>query len=603
MNEHLTSYLSYYCDLKEPQYAVMIDGPWGSGKTFLIRDFLNRRFDDNNKYLFVSLYGINSVEEIEQELFRQMHPVLGSKSARLIGRVSRSMLKGVLKIDLSNDASLDVKGELPELKIFGTKPNSDRVLIFDDVERCLLEPAKLLGYINGFVEQGRFNVILLSNEREIHKSDKSYSHTREKLIGKTFKLDIDTDAAVDSFFGLVEDSTAKSVLREHKETITEIQKQSAYGNLRTLRFAILESSRILQSFPRKILDNKLFVRSFLKYFLASFIELRTGNITEEQVANFLEGFLLKDDDYVSSLRKKYPILNKYSPLLSMEEWTPLLVKGAVNTEELEVAILNSSYFLDETRPNWVALWHYRDLEDADFKSRLGVELSQWDKSNSYTDIGIVLQLSAMFLSFSNQGLLKRSSSTVLNQSKRIIRELNQKNLLPSPDHFGRRDTNSYQGLGFYRHDNPRFKEVLDYLREQAIAQRQAALPKEAAQLLKLLKDDPLEFCQAINLTNSEKNKYYNIAILHYISPIDFAKVLISAKNKDKDLLGESLEKRYEFNNFLAVLKPERDWLVELRTRLLTYINNKPTSVSTTNLKRIVTCAIEPAIEKLESQEG
>lgn len=603
MNEHLTSYLSYYCDLKEPQYAVMIDGPWGSGKTFLIRDFLNRRFDDNNKYLFVSLYGINSVEEIEQELFRQMHPVLGSKSARLIGRVSRSMLKGVLKIDLSNDASLDVKGELPELKIFGTKPNSDRVLIFDDVERCLLEPAKLLGYINGFVEQGRFNVILLSNEREIHKSDKSYSHTREKLIGKTFKLDIDTDAAVDSFFGLVEDSTAKSVLREHKETITEIQKQSAYGNLRTLRFAILESSRILQSFPRKILDNKLFVRSFLKYFLASFIELRTGNITEEQVANFLEGFLLKDDDYVSSLRKKYPILNKYSPLLSMEEWTPLLVKGAVNTEELEVAILNSSYFLDETRPNWVALWHYRDLEDADFKSRLGVELSQWDKSNSYTDIGIVLQLSAMFLSLSNQGLLKRSSSTVLNQSKRIIRELNQKNLLPSPDHFGRRDTNSYQGLGFYRHDNPRFKEVLDYLREQAIAQRQAALPKEAAQLLKLLKDDPLEFCQAINLTNSEKNKYYNIAILHYISPIDFAKVLISAKNKDKDLLGESLEKRYEFNNFLAVLKPERDWLVELRTRLLTYINNKPTSVSTTNLKRIVTCAIEPAIEKLESQEG
>ena len=41
-NEELTSYLNYLVDLeKPPNFAVMIDGEWGSGKTWFVRKLMN----------------------------------------------------------------------------------------------------------------------------------------------------------------------------------------------------------------------------------------------------------------------------------------------------------------------------------------------------------------------------------------------------------------------------------------------------------------------------------------------------------------------------------------------------------------------------------
>ncbi|HFS3124102.1 TPA: P-loop NTPase fold protein, partial [Escherichia coli] len=40
-NEELTSYLNYLVDLeKSPNFAVMIDGEWGSGKTWFVRKLM-----------------------------------------------------------------------------------------------------------------------------------------------------------------------------------------------------------------------------------------------------------------------------------------------------------------------------------------------------------------------------------------------------------------------------------------------------------------------------------------------------------------------------------------------------------------------------------
>jgi Cdc6-like AAA superfamily ATPase len=40
-NRHIKEYLAYYIALPHsPHYAVMITGPWGIGKTFLIKKLL-----------------------------------------------------------------------------------------------------------------------------------------------------------------------------------------------------------------------------------------------------------------------------------------------------------------------------------------------------------------------------------------------------------------------------------------------------------------------------------------------------------------------------------------------------------------------------------
>ena len=37
---HLESYLEYYLSLESPGFAVLVKGPWGTGKTFQVKKFI-----------------------------------------------------------------------------------------------------------------------------------------------------------------------------------------------------------------------------------------------------------------------------------------------------------------------------------------------------------------------------------------------------------------------------------------------------------------------------------------------------------------------------------------------------------------------------------
>ena len=44
-NAHIHEYLSYYLALRHPpHYAVLLNGPWGVGKTFLMKKYLADHF-------------------------------------------------------------------------------------------------------------------------------------------------------------------------------------------------------------------------------------------------------------------------------------------------------------------------------------------------------------------------------------------------------------------------------------------------------------------------------------------------------------------------------------------------------------------------------
>lgn len=82
-NMHTKEYINYYLSLTtEPQYAIMPKGAWGSGKTWFVERVLEeyKQAHTEFKFLKVSLYGINSIEQIEDEFYRQLHPVLSNKA-------------------------------------------------------------------------------------------------------------------------------------------------------------------------------------------------------------------------------------------------------------------------------------------------------------------------------------------------------------------------------------------------------------------------------------------------------------------------------------------------------------------------------------------
>ena len=104
MNKHIEENLNHYITLENPEYAVLLSGKWGSGKTYFIdrfvEDFLKQyttgKKENKTKFIKISLFGLSKVTQIDEVIFQKLHPVLGHKYAKMTG----SMLKSALKLGL-----------------------------------------------------------------------------------------------------------------------------------------------------------------------------------------------------------------------------------------------------------------------------------------------------------------------------------------------------------------------------------------------------------------------------------------------------------------------------------------------------------------------
>lgn len=93
-NKNINDFLDYYFSFaQEPEYAVLIKGPWGSGKSWFVQKALERLKQNGGKYLYVSLYGMISFDDIENSFFEQMHPILSSKGMKLTAKIAKGLLK------------------------------------------------------------------------------------------------------------------------------------------------------------------------------------------------------------------------------------------------------------------------------------------------------------------------------------------------------------------------------------------------------------------------------------------------------------------------------------------------------------------------------
>lgn len=60
---------------KDSNFAVALTGDWGIGKTEFWKDFLNKNSEvfNGNKYAYVSLFGIDSLESLKLAIATEVH--------------------------------------------------------------------------------------------------------------------------------------------------------------------------------------------------------------------------------------------------------------------------------------------------------------------------------------------------------------------------------------------------------------------------------------------------------------------------------------------------------------------------------------------------
>lgn len=52
--------------------CILINGAWGIGKTY----FLRNKYLSNKEHIYISLFGLNSIEEVKVEIYSKLNKVL-----------------------------------------------------------------------------------------------------------------------------------------------------------------------------------------------------------------------------------------------------------------------------------------------------------------------------------------------------------------------------------------------------------------------------------------------------------------------------------------------------------------------------------------------
>ncbi|TVM18012.1 hypothetical protein DPQ33_07860 [Oceanidesulfovibrio indonesiensis] len=341
-NQHIENYLRYYVNPKtKPEHAVLITGEWGSGKTWFINKFVEQIITENEsfKVFQVSLYGLNSLDDIASEYFRQAHPILSSRGM-IVGRaLGKAFAKGFLKLDLDGDQREDAQIKLGDLDGVVSKRdvNADKhLLVFDDVERCSIDIVELLGYINHFVEVQGYKAILLANEEKLeerwgesqNRTHGTFENIKEKLIGKTFCVSPDSTAAINAFVDEIAHKKAQSICKDAFKKVVRIYEEAGYLNLRSIKRALWNFEAVIRSLSDTALANDDFNSHFLLLYLIYSIELQNGLSVEHLDGSFLMECAFKGDtneDSKADLLKKYQAtIDATSPLLSLKVWENLI---------------------------------------------------------------------------------------------------------------------------------------------------------------------------------------------------------------------------------------------------------------------------------------
>lgn len=290
MNENIVNFLNGYMMNPDPQYAVLLKGKWGCGKTHFINHWIDtyQKQDAEDKVLepvYVSLYGLSETKQITTAINRVLYPILYGKAAKAGKTFLKFMSAIVLKCDVdwnkdgNSDFSMDLG--LDALSIFKSEDEQMKrgnLLIFDDLERCDIPMKKLLGYLNFFVEQCNCHLIVIGDEDKIAEGEnkKIFGEFKEKTIGREFEIATDIHSALDAF---VNQTPKNDFVVGHQEQIEKFFAMTECDNLRILRQALWDFSRFEESMTDFLGDKRYedIMIHVLGTYIISYCEYRGKN--------------------------------------------------------------------------------------------------------------------------------------------------------------------------------------------------------------------------------------------------------------------------------------------------------------------------------------
>lgn len=318
-------------------YAIMINGEWGSGKTHFWNNKIKKKIEsmqlNGKRYttIYMSLYGISNLEEISKKIFIETTQLMDKNLRKFMASSGQTSIPEYAKtgLDMANLFGVTKNGDRVDYSDFFS--TDDKVLCFDDLERANVDVIDILGYINNFVEHDHIKTIIICNEKELstkfkssnlemktfiatylldkenelNKKDKpmvekiqekmehvfdkanDYERIKEKLIGETFEYAPQFEYIINGILMRYENNqNLIRFLRENTGLIISTFHRSGTRNLRILKHAINDFEKIydmvMKAYPN---TSHRVMQTMLIFTIAVSFEIKTGKIIKEKFVN------------------------------------------------------------------------------------------------------------------------------------------------------------------------------------------------------------------------------------------------------------------------------------------------------------------------------
>ena len=319
-------------------YAVMLNGEWGSGKTYFwdhkIRPKIETMHINGKQYttIYMSLYGISNLEEISKKIFIETTQLMDKNLKKFMNSHNQVTIPEYAKtgLDMANFFGVTQNGDkLNYADFFST---DDKVLCFDDLERANVDVIDILGYINNFVEHDHIKTIIICNEKELATKLKSsnlemktfiatylldkqgdlskisdkpmvekiqdqieyvfdkandYERIKEKLIGETFEYAPKFTYIINGLLMRYENNPELiKFLRENTRLIISTFEKSGTRNLRILKHALNDFRKIFDMVNKHYSNtNQVVLKTMLIFTIAVSFEIKAGKVTKDKFVN------------------------------------------------------------------------------------------------------------------------------------------------------------------------------------------------------------------------------------------------------------------------------------------------------------------------------
>lgn len=274
---------------KSNENVILIDGKWGSGKTYLINEFMSNYHEVPIYY--VSMLGSKNVDDLNTSLYLEVNKDNVKEFSNIIPRVINP-----IKVKGKTSTSLDF--------ILKKDKECNAIIVFDDFERySSSDYDEFLSYIS-LLLLSKVKIIVVSNLKELGGGEKLiFNDFKEKIFDHVYKAELFSNDIIEVKFGKFYKYVNKDLVNILKDNIRLVDKSKNFLG------SILDTVNFLE-------EDEKFISQFV-FITCVFVSI----LYKQNKLNYAsESTIRTDNKFIKKLKNEFADEDSYWEILHVYEY-------------------------------------------------------------------------------------------------------------------------------------------------------------------------------------------------------------------------------------------------------------------------------------------